>query len=149
MTGDKWYLRNNDQKAAIAAYIATLEVSAENPYVAQIIPWTKKRSTDQNALAHKWYREISKQGKEYTPIQVKARSKYCWGVPIMLAASASFVKAWSAMTEKFNYEELLEILEWFPVTSIMDTKQMSQYLSDMQATVSTKYKLTDPSLYGL
>ena len=149
MQGERWYIRDNVNKAALASFVATLDATPEKPYVAQIIPWVKKRSLDQSALFHMWCGEISKQGGEYTPIQIKARAKYSWGVPILVAEMPSFARSWEAMKSIMSHEELLEALEWFPVTSLMNTNQMSRFLTDMQRVSCQKYRLTDPALYGL
>lgn len=150
MNGDQWYLRNNEQKAALASFVATLDITPDKPYVAKIIPWEKKRSLDQNALLHKWCGEISTQGGEHTPAEVKRLAKYHYGVPILIEDPA-FSKFWQTVSAANSYEELIEggVMDFVPVTRLMDTTQMSRMLDDFQRTQSLKYKLTDPALYGL
>jgi len=121
------------------------------PWRITVEPWAKNRSRDQNALAWKWNGEISKQGGEYTPDQVHQRAKLTYGVPILLAESTKFQDFWSRVSDLFpTLEEKTDLLmPMTPITSIMNTKQMAQYLTDFSRQASLKYQLTDPSLYGL
>lgn len=150
MNGDYWIIRNDRQKASAAAAVATCEVSADKPVCVQIKPYSEDRSVAQNRLSHKWYGEISTQGGEYTPAQIHDRCKYRYGIPIMVD-DPTFVKFWDrVMSTQPSYEQIVdEIMPITPVTRLMNVKQMTQYLNDMQREMSLKYQLTDPSMYGL
>ena len=142
---------NDAKKAAAAAHLATLPVDQDKPYSVEFKSYKHDRSTAQNRLSHKWYSEVSKQGKEYTPEQVKSIAKLRWGVPILLADNEDFAAYWERVSPIFpTYEERHELLmPRTPVTSEMTTDQMSRYLNDFQRVMGSKYNLTDPALMGL
>jgi len=150
MNGDFWILKTDSQKADAAAHLATVAVSHDKPCSVKIELYTETRRAAQNRLSHMWYSEASKQGKDYTAGQVKCFAKLNYGVPILLAEDADFAKYWEKLITIFpTYEEQCELMERWPVTSIMTVKQMSRYLSDFQRVIGGKYQLTDPALLGL
>jgi len=149
MQGTFWIIKTDEQKASAAAAVATCPVNPQKPMYVQILEYNEKRSKAQNRLSHQWYIDISTQGSEYTPEQVKARSKYHYGLPIMRADDV-YMKYWDlARFDELDYKEILVILEKWPMTSSMGIKQMTKYLTDIQNEAGGKYKLTDPSMYGL
>jgi len=90
----------------------------------------------QNAIQHVWYAEVEKAGVE-TMIESRRYCKLHFGVPILRGgetdASNKFRQAWDAMVKsRFSYEEKLALMDYFPVTSLMDHEQMSVYLAHMQ-----------------
>ena len=149
--GDYWIIKTDDQKASAAAHLATLPVDQDKPYSVEFKSYKHDRSTAQNRLSHKWYSEVSKQGKEYTSEQVKSKAKRRWGVPILLAEDEDFAAFWELATATNpSYEQQWEIImPHTPVTSLMTVKQMSRYLGDFQRVMGSKYNLTDPALMGL
>lgn len=149
--GEFWVIKSDAQKAGAAAHLATLPVSVDHPYSIKIEPFKLDRRAAQNRLSHMWYLEVSKQGKEYTPEQVKSIAKLRWGVPILLAENEDFAAYWAKVSPVFpTYEERWEMLmPRTPVTSEMTVKQMSQFLGDFQRVMGSKYKLTDPALMGV
>lgn len=151
MTGVFHVLRTEYMKAQALAAVEAAAVNPKQPVSVQIKTYDMKRSDAQNKLSHLWYKEISKQGGEYTFEQIKCRAKKHFGVPILLADSEKFNAAWLKAVESFpTYEEQVdELLAFFPVTSLMTTKQMSQYLTDFYRVQGQRYSLTDPKVYGL
>jgi hypothetical protein len=150
MNGDFWIIKTDAQKANAAAAVSLCPVSADKPYSVQIKPYTEKRRDAQNRLFHLWCGEISKQGGEYTPIEIKARAKNQWGVPILSGEDEMFCALWGTLKERYSYEELLKMLEEaVRVTSLFNVEQMSRFLTDMQRGSSSKFQLTDPSMCGL
>jgi len=150
MEGTFYILRTDEQKANAAAAVATVAVSDTKPVSVKIQPYSEKRRAAQNRLSHLWYGEISLQGGEYTADEIHQISKLRYGIPI-LRQDEDFEAYWQKVSPMFpTYEQQLEeLMPRTPVTSIMTTKQMSQYLSDVCRSASTKYQLTDPSLLGL
>ena len=150
MEGTFYILRTDEQKANAAAAVATVAVSDTKPVSVKIQPYSEKRKAAQNRMAHMWDGEISKQGGEYTPFEIHQISKLRYGIPI-LRQDEDFEAYWQKVSPMFpTYEQQLEeLMPRTPVTSIMTTKQMSQYLSDVCRSASMKYQLTDPSLLGL
>ena len=151
MNGEFWLLKTDAQKAAAAAHLATLPVSSDEPFAIKMEPYKHDRSLAQNRLSHKWYSEVSLQGKEYTPEEVKSIAKLRWGVPILLAESEEFAAFWKLATATSpTYEQQREIImPHMPITSLMSVEQMSRYLSDFLRVMGSKYQLTDPALLGL
>ena len=150
MEGTFYILRTDEQKANAAAAVATVAVSDTKPVSVKIQPYSEKRRAAQNRLAHMWSGEISKQGGEFTAYEIHQKCKLKYGIPI-LRQDEDFEAYWQKVAPMFPiYEQQLkELMPRTPVTSIMTTKQMSQYLSDVCRSASTKYQLTDPSLLGL
>ena len=129
--------------------IKKIEVSRERPVFVKISDAKEKRSDAINRLAHMWYREVSKQGQEYTPEQVKCIAKKRWALPIM-RQHAFFNTRWMKIMETFpTYEEQLEILEFLPVTSLMTNPEMSDYLTHFKQVMGKNYELTEPRLEGI
>ena len=98
----------------------------------------KKRSLDQNAIAHAWYSQVARELREDTEAQVKAQAKLWFGVPILRAGDEDFRKKYDQCVKPLDYEQKLALMEWFPVTSLMTTPQMSEYLEKMQAHYASK-----------
>ncbi len=95
---------------------------------------TGERTLDQNALSHVWYGEIARQDRAYSVDQVRCLCKLHIGVPLMRSASEEFRERWDRLIKpRFQYAEKLELMVWFPVTSLMDKHQMRDYLTAMQA----------------
>ena len=151
MTAISHVIRDETQMKLAINALANCPVSDSKPWIMELKEWEETRRAAQNRLSHMWYSEISKQGREYTPDQVKQRSKLHWGVPILLASDSDFAAYWEKVSPLFpNYEEKCEeLMPRTPVPSIMGVKQMSLYISDMERSCCHKYRLTDPRLYGL
>jgi len=142
-------LVDNYQRDRLADQIKQLEVSREKPILVKITDSSEKRSHAINRLAHMWYGSVSEQGQEYTQGQVKSNAKLRWAVPIM-RKHEYFNSQWMKIIEAFpSYEEQIEILEYFPVTSLMTNPEMSQYLNDFKRVMGQKYELTEPRLEGV
>ena len=142
-------LTNAFQRDRLADQIKQLEVSKEKPVFIKITDAKEKRSEAINRLAHMWYRQVSKQGQEYTPEQVKSIAKLRWGVPIMREHDY-FNSRWMTLTAAFpSYEKQLEILEYLPVTSLMSNAEMSEYLTNFKQVMGDKYQLIEPQLEGI
>lgn len=92
----------------------------------------KKRSLDQNAISHAWYQQVSNELREDTPLGVKCFCKLHFGIPILRAESDDFREKYDRAMKPMNYPDKLTLMEWFPVTSLMTTPQLSQYLEKVQ-----------------
>lgn len=109
---------------------------------------SKPRSLDQNALAHAWYHEISRTLGEDTPEGVKCECKLRFGVPILRAEDPDFIGFYDrAIKHNLTYEEKLKAMRYLPVTSLMDTQQLSQYLLDIQQSYVGRVDLRFPDEY--
>ena len=92
----------------------------------------KKRSLDQNAISHAWYHQVANELREDTPLGVKSFCKLHMGIPILRAESDDFREKYDRVVKPMSYPDKLELMEWFPVTSLMTTPQLSQYLEKVQ-----------------
>lgn len=108
------------------------ELYMQSRYVRVSLTTGRQRSLDQNSQAAVWYDQISTELREYTPAQVKAECKLRIGVPILRRDDEEFRQMYDRVVKPHDYETKLKIMEWMPVTSLMSTKQLSEYLEEMQ-----------------
>lgn len=98
----------------------------------------RKRSIDQNAISHSWYEQIATELREDTVLAIKCQCKLQYGVPILRAEDADFRAMYDASIKGRTYEEKLAIMKYLPVTSLMTTAQLSQYLEAMQTAYASR-----------
>jgi hypothetical protein len=121
---------SNTLDAICAALVLVLKTDHAKVVIE---PLDNARSLEQNALSHVWYGEIAKQGKEFSTVEARRFCKLTIGVPIMRAHSKEFRAAWDKLAKaRFTYEEKLEVMDWWPVTSLMKEAQFTEYLTTMQ-----------------
>ena len=104
----------------------------------------KARSLDQNGISHVWYEQVSRELREDTPLGVKCFCKLHYGVPIMRAEDEEFRALYDSVIKPLGYEKKLEAMKVWPVTSIMNKDQLSQYLTAMQDGYSGRVRLEFP-----
>ncbi|WP_401733486.1 hypothetical protein [Stenotrophomonas muris] len=63
---------------------------------------------------------------------MKSFCKLHFGVPILRAEDDEFRAKYDKAVKPMAYEDKLILMEWFPVTSLMTTPQLSQYLESVQ-----------------
>ncbi len=105
----------------------------ERRFVTVSISHGKNRSDDQNAISHVWYEQVARELREDTALGVKSFCKLHFGVPIMRAEDDEFRAMYDRIVKPMAYEDKVALMAWFPVTSLMKTPQLSQYLEAMQA----------------
>lgn len=91
----------------------------------------KHSSTKQNKTQFMWFKEISEQKGDTTAQEVRAYCKLVIGVPILREQNEAFRIRYDEVLKPLSYEMKLSIMgEPFnlPVTSLMSTKQMSEYM---------------------
>ena len=116
------------------------------PVTVEIVAGVK-RSNPQNKLGHKWYGEIAAQLGDQTALDVKKYCKLHFGVPIMRAASEIFRDEYDRVLRRLPYETKLALMAFYPVTSIMTTKQETEYLEAIRDEFIGKgFRLTDPEM---
>lgn len=92
----------------------------------------KDRSLDANAQSHVWYEQIARERGDMTAEEAKCYCKLVLGVPIMREDDEFRERYDSLIKTRFTHAEKLEIMRWFPVTSLMSTEQMNRYRDAMQ-----------------
>ena len=92
-----------------------------------------------------WYREAAEQLKEYTPLEYRKICKLTLGIPILRGDDYEFQQRYDRILKPHTYEEKIEIMDWFPVTSVMSVKLKKEFL-DAQYVYLTGLgaRLTEP-----
>lgn len=118
----------NSEIALQSAIGQLRETWAKHKFVRMILR-AKKRSLDQNALAAVWYAQMAREDRQHDVLGHKSYCKLVHGVPILRAEDYEFRERYdSLIRSRFSYEEKLELMRWFPVTSLMSVDQLSRYL---------------------
>ena len=99
---------------------------SNKPFVVQVVG--QRRSLDQNAISHALYSQIASSLEDQTVQEVRSECKLRHGVPILRAASETFRETYDKVIKPHDFETKLKIMEWLPVTSLMDKAQFSEYL---------------------
>lgn len=107
--------------------------------------YNRTRTEEQNAISHAWYAQLAKELRDDTALGHKCFCKLHFGVPILRAEDEEFRKVYDTVIKQLSYEKKLEVMKILPVTSIMKTKQLSQYLEAMQAHFAKDVKLEFPA----
>ncbi|HEL7630543.1 TPA: hypothetical protein UL921_002374 [Stenotrophomonas maltophilia] len=122
-----------NSEVALQSVVGQLrEQFKDRKYLTVNITHGKARSLDQNAISHTWYEQVSRELREETPLGVKSFCKLHFGVPILRAEDDEFRAKYDKAVKPMAYEDKLILMEWFPVTSLMTTPQLSQYLESVQ-----------------
>ncbi len=130
------YSRNN----AISD-IADLDL--EKPWLMTIRPYSHDRSLEQNSLSHVWYQQVAAKLREDTAEDVKRYCKLRLGIPI-LRGDIDFKESYDRTLKGLSYEQKIEIMGWFPVTSLMKVEQMSLFLEQIQQHYADRVQLLFP-----
>ena len=92
-----------------------------------------KRTLDQNSLYWKWISEIARHNGD-TKEEVERRLKLSHGCKILCRDNAKFLAFCQKTLKTLPYDEMLEAMDYLNVSSIMTTKQMNEYLNEIEAT---------------
>jgi len=90
-----------------------------------------RRSLDQNALVHVWYKDIADH-RDVDVITVRRECKLNYGTQILRADDEALNWVYSQTIDRIRYEKRLIIMDGFQITSIMSTAQLQKYLSAME-----------------
>lgn len=88
----------------------------------------QKRSNPQNNLSFLIYTRIAKTLYGGNVVHSRCECKLRFGVFILRRDDLRFREIYDKRVRPFDYEAKLEIMEYFPVTSIMNKKQKTEYL---------------------
>lgn len=115
------------------------EAFKDRRYFTLTFKFGKGRSLNANALSHAWYEQVARELREDDARGVKRFCKLHFGVPILRAEDEEFRESYDAVIRRnLTYEQKLIAMDMLPVTSRMTTKQISQYMQDMQDHYRTK-----------
>lgn len=118
----------NPQARVFAAKLAT---TAPDGWVARYGP--APRTLAQNAGTHVLYEVIAAALPEDDALGWKCYCKLHHGVPILRAEDAEFREIYDTTIKGMTYEQKLKVMRYFPVTSLMDKKQINKYIEALQA----------------
>jgi hypothetical protein len=107
--------------------LSTYLKGRKRPFTVEVTDG-RDRSSEQNKLAFKWYKEVSEQTGEDIE-DVRARCKLEIGVPI-LRENDKFRATYDRLIRPLPYTDKIELFrasDW-PVTRLMKVEQMSRYL---------------------
>jgi len=117
-------VKNSDDLALLKVYLD----GRKRPFTVDITEG-RDRSTEQNRLSFKWYKEISDQTGEDIE-DVRARCKLEIGVPILRDAHDKFRATYDRLIRPLAYPEKLALIRdtELPVTRLMNVEQMSRFM---------------------
>lgn len=117
-------VKNEDELALLKVYLD----GRKRPFTVDITDG-RDRSSEQNRLSHKWYKEIADQTGEAVE-EVRARCKLEIGVPIMRDASDKFRATYDRLIRPLDYNDKLDLIRDtdMPVTRLMNVSQMTEYM---------------------
>lgn len=115
--------------STLADVTQTLEADFKTHKYLQVdIIFGKERSVDQNRLIYRLYREVAKISDGETADSIRYECKLNIGVPLLYSEDDKFRVKWKErIKHRFGYDQLLAMMVFFPVTSRMDTDQLSRY----------------------
>ena len=131
-----------NSQESLSRFIGDLrELWRDKKYLTVTIRHGKHRSIPQNSISHVWYQQVSRELREHTPEQIKCLCKYHFGIPI-LRGDETPVRLEGEMVdigqiidrciEPLPYEDRIEAMRFFPVTRLMNTQQLTEYLEAVQ-----------------
>jgi hypothetical protein len=126
MDKESFHLHDQDSLAKVMGYLSGLRPTRDKPYTVTISQENEARSVKQNRLAFLWYRirgSMTGHGAEYE----RATCKLLYGVPI-LREDKAFDDFYMTAIHTLSYKQMLDAMEYVPVTRLMTTKQFALYL---------------------
>lgn len=123
----------NSEQSLQAAIGELRELFRTRRFFSFVPKFGKKRSLDQNAISHAWYEQVARELREDDARGVKRFCKLHFGVPILRAEDEDFRAAYNgSILRSLSYEQKIQAMDILSVTSVMTTKQLHQYMLDMQ-----------------
>ena len=121
-------LVNSQQRLDESIGVITQEFSNSKYFWLNIT--VGKRSLDQNALSHAWYAELADQG-DMTFDEYKCYCKLTFGIPILAEGDEAGFDLMLALSN-LDYEQQLNLMRTVKVTSLLNRKQMTKYLDQVE-----------------
>lgn len=90
----------------------------------------KPRSVPQNSLVYALYGQV---GREHgmSEMEAKRECKLRHGVPILRAEDEEFREGYDLVIKPLSYTQKLKAMDFWPVTSRMNTDQLTRYASSV------------------
>lgn len=109
-------------------------IPPEEVYDVTIEPHKRDRSLAQNNLSFMWYGQAADQLKDETAEEKRAYCKLHFGIPI-LREDANYKAKYDLILKPRTYAEKIAMMMYpfdLPVTSLMNVKQFTRYLEDVE-----------------
>jgi len=113
-------------------------------YFTVTINTGKKRTLSQNSILHAWFLQVSREEGEYTPEDVKNLCKFHRGLPILRGDDEDFNNLCERIIDPLPYEDRVLAMTYLPVTSIMTTNQLNEFLEAIQKNYAGRVNLEFP-----
>jgi hypothetical protein len=134
-----------NSKQSLSKAIGQLrETFAESKFFTLTISTGKKRSLLQNSLFHSWCGQVADEEREYSAGEVKCLVKLNIGLPILRGADEEVNATAHACVDVLPYENKVEAMRFFPITSLMKTNQLAEMLEQMHAHYAGRVDLRFP-----
>lgn len=130
-----WTINSLQSKEAFKAHI---DWRFEQKKFIRIEMFDTARTLDQNAMTFELYTTIGKQIYGNDTVTARRECKLYHGVPIMRRDSDHFRKQYDLVIKPHSLQVKLELMDWLPVTSLMDRAQCSEYVETVMNTYATK-----------
>jgi len=93
----------------------------------------RNRTTEQNALLHKWFSEIATQKGDETMLDIKAHCNLTYGRPIKVRDDAEWNAVFGYLFDQLNYDKKIKAVRVLdvPFTRNMSVPQLSEYMDTM------------------
>jgi hypothetical protein len=112
------------------AFIDSLDITQK--WVIEARQFKELRTYLQNRLSHVWYSEIAQFDTSDKADGWKCYCKLHHGVGIMRRDDVEFKQAYDDAIKGLSYEKKLQVMKILPVTSLMNTLQLNEYLEAVQ-----------------
>ena len=130
LMGDTFTINSTHSRVAFDKYVD--QMVEEHKHITFAAPRIgADRSLTANALSHVWFGYADKMLTD----QVGDNRRYCklhFGVMIMRAEDEKFRALYDKAIKPFDYETKLQIMDYWPVTSLMSREQMCRFLTSVQ-----------------
>ena len=137
----KFILYGDTQRAAACEAIQV----AKSGMIVTISP--RNRTTEQNALIHKWFSEIATQKGDESMLDIKVKCNLTYGRPILVRDDPKWGADFDAAFMSFDYETKIGLIRTLdiPFTRRMNVGQLSEYMDEMSRDAASRgYVLTHP-----
>lgn len=134
-----FYTVNSITSLAVASQALEADFK-EHKYLQVQITAGKLRTLPQNAMIYKLYSDAARVTEGETPQTIRRECKLILGVPMLRSEDPHFREKWdSNIKHTLTYEQKLEIMDFWPVSSQMSTEQESRYID----AILNRYSLDD------
>jgi len=148
MSENTHILRNQTDLERLIDKMKVAKINPEKPVRVNVGFYSRDRSLAQNRLAFKWYGERARQFGNTIDHEHQA-CKLQFGVPILVNEDEDFAELYHNAIKEMDYQHQLKAMKYIQVSSLMNVKQMTEYLNQIDTdSISQGLRLTHPDYYG-